>query len=156
MILIRHFNAETLPFYEGEMMYIQPGWLLILVPRFEQTPSLDACPLLTRTGVQSTEKTSLLTVYTLDNSTAEVLTLKPGDVMGAYYTGPHAEIKAERCQMLSSQYEQMLQDERDYWEEIYSVLDLIAEDANGEARHCSTPVISPTFDDETLANLTIE
>jgi len=69
---------------------------------------MDSCLLLTRTGVKKAENTLLMYIYTIDNDTNVGLLLKHGDLMGAYYTGPHGHIKAERSQMLTSEYKKLL------------------------------------------------
>jgi hypothetical protein len=69
---------------------------------------MDSCLLLTRTGVKKTENTLLMYIYTIDNDTNVGLLLKHGDLIGAYYTGPHGHIKAERSQMLTSEYKKLI------------------------------------------------
>jgi len=64
------------------------------------------------------------------------LLLKHGDLMGAYYTGPHGHIKAERSQMLTSEYKKLLRkqsseaigDEDYYPSTCLPLLDSIAEE----------------------------
>jgi hypothetical protein len=97
---------------------------------------MDSCLLLTRTGVKKAENTLLMYIYTIDNDTNVGLLLKHGDLMGAYYTGPHGHIKAERSQMLTSEYKKLLRkqsseaigDEDYYPSTCLPLLDSIAEE----------------------------
>jgi hypothetical protein len=104
----------TMPTYDGGDFYIPPYHNVILVPcnsddPEHRDPSMDSCLLLTRTGVQTAEKTSLMFIYSIDNDTNIGLLLKHGDLLGAYYTGPHAHIKAERSLMLISEYKRLIE-----------------------------------------------
>jgi hypothetical protein len=122
MQLMHHYNNTSvnspydhmMPIYDGYDYYIPPFHNLILVPcnsadPEHMVPSLSSCHLLTRTGVQKAEKTPLLLVYIIDNTTDVGLLLKHGDLLGAYYTGPHAHIKAERSLMLISEYKRLIE-----------------------------------------------
>ncbi|MFN9685093.1 MAG: hypothetical protein ACK583_07535 [Cyanobacteriota bacterium] len=130
-----------MPTYDGADFYIPPYHNVILVPcnsddPEHRNPSMDSCLLLTRTGVKKTENTLLMYVYTIDNDTNVGLLLKHGDLIGAYYTGPHGHIKAERSQMLTSEYKKLLRkqsseaigDEDYYPSPCLPLLDSIAEE----------------------------
>jgi hypothetical protein len=106
-------GTMMMPTYDGADFYIPPYHNVILVPcnsddPEHRNPSMDSCLLLTRTGVKKAENTLLMYIYTIDNDTNVGLLLKHGDLMGAYYTGPHGHIKAERSQMLTSEYKKLL------------------------------------------------
>ena len=106
-------GTMMMPTYDGADFYIPPYHNVILVPcnsddPEHRNPSMDSCLLLTRTGVKKTENTLLMYIYTIDNDTNVGLLLKHGDLMGAYYTGPHGHIKAERSQMLTSEYKKLI------------------------------------------------
>jgi len=106
-------GTMMMPTYDGVDFYIPPYHNVILVPcnsddPEHRNPSMDSCLLLTRTGVKKTENTLLMYIYTIDNDTNVGLLLKHGDLIGAYYTGPHGHIKAERSQMLTSEYKKLI------------------------------------------------
>jgi hypothetical protein len=109
--------------YDGVDFYIPPYHNVILVPcnsddPEHRNPSMDSCLLLTRTGVKKAENTLLMYIYTIDNDTNVGLLLKHGDLMGAYYTGPHGHIKAERSQMLTSEYKKLIKKQLKQLEDI--------------------------------------
>jgi hypothetical protein len=117
MHLLNHYHNICSSFdntYDGGDFYIPPYHHAILVPcnSEHQDPSMCSCLLLTRTGVQVAEKTSQLFIYIIDNDTPVGLLLKHGDLLGAYYTGPHAHIKAERCLMLISEYKRLIEEQQ--------------------------------------------
>jgi hypothetical protein len=112
-----------MPTYDGVDFYIPPYHNVILVPcnsddPEHRNPSMDSCLLLTRTGVKKAENTLLMYIYTIDNDTNVGLLLKHGDLMGAYYTGPHGHIKAERSQMLTSEYKKLIKKQLKQLEDI--------------------------------------
>ena len=134
-------GTMMMPTYDGADFYIPPYHNVILVPcnsddPEHRNPSMDSCLLLTRTGVKKTENTLLMYIYTIDNDTNVGLLLKHGDLIGAYYTGPHGHIKAERSQMLTSEYKKLLRkqsseaigDEDYYPSTCLPLLDSIAEE----------------------------
>lgn len=121
---------STMPIYDGYDYYIPPFHSVILVPcnsddPDHQTPSIDSCPLLIRTGVQTVEKDQLLVVYLIDNTSDVGLLLRYGDLLGAHYTGPHEHIKAERSYMLIGNYNLLVQDQNQYWADVESAIDEI-------------------------------
>ena len=116
-------NCTMMPTYDGVDFYIPPYHNVILVPcnsddPEHRNPSMDSCLLLTRTGVKKAENTLLMYIYTIDNDTNVGLLLKHGDLMGAYYTGPHGHIKAERSQMLTSEYKKLIKKQLKQLEDI--------------------------------------
>ena len=116
-------NGTMMPTYDGVDFYIPPYHNVILVPcnsddPEHRNPSMDSCLLLTRTGVKKAENTLLMYIYTIDNDTNVGLLLKHGDLMGAYYTGPHCHIKAERSQMLTSEYKKLIKKQLKQLEDI--------------------------------------
>lgn len=121
--LLHHYNNVSvnssplnMPIYDGENYNIPPHRTVVLVPCNSNDPRHIApcpvnCMLLTRTGVQPVDKTPLLIIYVIDNTTDIDLVLMHGDLLGTYYTGPHDTIKAERCQMMTTDYEEMIAEE---------------------------------------------
>ena len=88
---------------------------------------MTSCQLLTRTGVQVAKSTTRLIMYIIDNVTDLSLLLKHGDLLGAYYTDIHAGIKAEKCEMLTSQFEQMMDEQTErHWENIFFMVNDLA------------------------------
>lgn len=112
MMLLRHFptSYDTLATYNGETFTIPPYHCMIMVPCFadHKAPSMAFCQLLTHQGVKEARDVSLMIMYLIDNTTDVPLSIKQGDVLGKYYTGPHAGIKAEKCDMFICQYEQIM------------------------------------------------
>lgn len=137
MLFLHHYydrsigtrSDDTLPSYDGKTVCIPPGCCMVLVPcrSDHQTPSMTSCQLLTRTGVQVAKSTTRLIMYIIDNVTDLSLLLKHGDLLGAYYTDIHAGIKAEKCEMLTSQFEQMMDEQTErHWENIFFMVNDLA------------------------------
>lgn len=131
MLHLHHFanisimpNGDgPMPIYDGCDYYIPAFHSVVLVPcnsndPEHQTPSMSSCLLLTRTGMQTAEKSHLLIMYLIDNTSNVGLLLRHGDVLGAYYTGPHAHVKAERAYMLIGNYNLLLEDLNRYWSDV--------------------------------------
>jgi hypothetical protein len=152
MQLMHHYNNTSvnspydhmMPIYDGYDYYIPPFHNLILVPcnsadPEHMVPSLSSCHLLTRTGVQKAEKTPLLLVYIIDNTTDVGLLLKHGDLLGAYYTGPHSQIAAERTYMLIGHYNELIEDQKKYFLNIESAAREYFENYNYETIENDNP-----------------
>ena len=163
MLLLHHYINKsvdlvfdgTMPTYDGYDWYLPPFQSVILVPCNSEdpdhlTPSIDSCQLLTRTGVQTAERTGpLLVMYLIDNTSDVGLLLKHGDLLGAYYTGPHEHIKAERSYMFIDNYFQLVQDQNYYWADIEStaINEINDDDDDGGDE-------DPTLDEFVLMSLT--
>jgi hypothetical protein len=133
-----------MPTYDGGDFYIPPYHNVILVPcnsddPEHRDPSMDSCLLLTRTGVQTAEKTSLMFIYSIDNDTNIGLLLKHGDLLGAYYTGPHSQIAAERTYMLIGHYNELIEDQKKYFLNIESAAREYFENYNYETIENDNP-----------------
>jgi hypothetical protein len=133
MLLLHHYTNlsvnslfdGTMPTYDGDDYYIPPFHGVILVPcnsddPEHRAPSMSSCMLLTRTGVQTAEKAPLLVMYLIDNTSNVGLLLRHGDLLGAYYTGPHEGIKAERSYMFIGSYTALINDQKMYWLDVES------------------------------------
>jgi hypothetical protein len=158
---MHHYNNTSvnspydhmMPTYDGYDYYIPPFHNLILVPCNSAdpehiVPSLSSCQLLTRTGVQKAEKTPLLLVYIIDNTTDVGLLLKHGDLLGAYYTGPHAHIVAERTYMLIGHYNKFIEDQKNYFLNIESAAREYFENNNNNNNYETIENDDPTTDDD--------
>jgi hypothetical protein len=96
---------DTMLTYNGNDYYIPPFDCVVLMPcntddPEHQAPSYNSCRLLISTDVPSAENVPLLIMYLIDNTSNVGLWLRHGDWLGAYYTGHHAHIHAERCYLL--------------------------------------------------------
>jgi hypothetical protein len=111
----------TMPIYDGNDYYIPPFHSVILVPCQSEDPdhrlpSLNSCQLLT--GTQTDEGVPLLIMYLIDNTSDVGLLLRHGDLLGTYYSGQHAHIKAERSYMLIDNYNLLIDEQQQqYWSE---------------------------------------
>jgi len=98
------FDGTTMPVYDGDDYHIAPYESVILVPcnsddPEHRIPSMSSCRLLMidTTGVEPADENDvqqLLITYMIYNSTDVGLLLRHGDLLGAYYSGPHERIRA--------------------------------------------------------------
>jgi hypothetical protein len=102
---------DTIPTYDGSDFYIPPFSSVVLTPcnmhdPEHRGPSADSCQLLIRYGIDPTAKiVPLLVMYFIQNTSDTGLLLRHGDLLGAYYTGKHEHIKAERFFLLINREE---------------------------------------------------
>ena len=158
MLLLHHYAKNlsvtssfdgVMPTYDGDDYYIPPFHSVVLVPcnsddPEHRAPSISSCMLLTRTGVQTAEKTSLLIMYLIDNTTEVGLLLRHGDLLGAYYTGPHYGIRAERAYMLIAHYNELIADQNRYWLDVEAAVE---DYYQAEEEDCAHQEDEPTLDE---------
>jgi hypothetical protein len=140
MLLLHHYanrsvesvsDSGTMPIYDGSDYYIPPFHSVILVPCKSEDPdhwlpSLNSCQLLTSTDVHTDEGDSLLIMYLIDNTSDTGLLLRHGDLLGSYYTGKHANIKAERSYMLTDNYNLLIDEQQQYRSKCWRRLSMIS------------------------------
>ena len=103
-------NNGHLPAYDGKDYLIPGHTAVILVPCNDprcQTPSARTCLLVNRDCVQRADTTWVLVMYLIDNTSADGLWLRHGDLLGAPRT-LNRDFSAERCCMFISYYEELI------------------------------------------------
>jgi len=103
-------SDNNVPAYDGEDYFIPGHTTVILVPCNDprcQTPSARTCLLVNRDCVQRADTTWVLVMYIIDNTSADGLWLRPGDLLGAPRT-LNRDFLAERCCMFISYYEELI------------------------------------------------
>ena len=126
MLLLHHYadrsvesvsDIGTMPIYDGNDYYIPPFHSVILVPCQSEDPDhwlplLNSNQLLNSPDVQTDKGDSLLIMYLIDNTSDTGLLLRHGDLLGSYYTGKHANIKAERSYMPANNYNWLIDEQQ--------------------------------------------
>ena len=87
-------------------------------------------------------------MYLIDNTTEVGLLLRHGDLLGAFYTGPHYGIRAERAYMLIAHYNELIADQNRYWLDVETAVeDYYQAEEEGCAHQEDEPTLDETVED---------
>lgn len=111
-LLLLHFSNKsvvstgdgTIPTYNGNDYYIPPFHSVVLVPCNSDDPGhlqpSREWRLVYCTSFSTIENVPLIVTYLIKNTSNDGLLLQHGNLLGVYYNGAHAHIKAERFYLL--------------------------------------------------------